>query len=497
MTDHPDLQWNNDEIAHRLKSAMDTLTPDVFDKIDLKTPQEYYQETPKITRLYRRARTFAAVAAACLCVALLGGGVSAYQNSRVESFIGIDVNPSIELSVNRKDKVLKAEALNEDGTEILEDMELKNVDLNIAVNAVIGSMVRHGYLDEVENAILVTVSNDDREKAAALRQDVVGDIENSLEEHKLSAVVYDQQLDVTDEVEHIAAEYGISYGKAYFLQELVEENNLSGEDLKIFAGMTMEEISREIAERSYNVRKDEIVDPKPSSSEPEESVKKTTKEPALTTEAADTPDAPTDTSAESTQEKSSSAAQPSQTQTEPVTTAPAESTAAESEDGNTTSGNGKKARIDYVDYYGGVLNVVFKDKVKWKNPTISVKDEDGESYSAKITDTGSDSCEIEVRGLPGGVKCTFSLGGVAIREGGGYGTVKGYFDAPDIADDITEGGDEPDTPETTTTAAQESAGTAAPETSAQEPETTEPEASALSQTEEKPAEPADDSRESE
>ena len=39
MTDHSDLQWNNDEIAKHLKSAVDTLTPDILDKIDLTTPQ--------------------------------------------------------------------------------------------------------------------------------------------------------------------------------------------------------------------------------------------------------------------------------------------------------------------------------------------------------------------------------------------------------------------------------------------------------------------------
>ncbi len=118
-------------------------------------------------------------AAACLCVAVLGGGVSFYQNHRVDSVIGIDVNPSIELSVNRNEKVLQANPLNEDAETILDDMNLKNVDLDIAVNALIGSMVRNGYLDELDNAILVTVSNENEKKASSLRQDVVGDVESS------------------------------------------------------------------------------------------------------------------------------------------------------------------------------------------------------------------------------------------------------------------------------------------------------------------------------
>ena len=257
MTDHSDLQWNNDEIAKHLKSAVDTLTPDILDKIDLTTPQEIHIGPSKVTRIYRRMRTAVTVAAACLCVAVLGTGVAIYQNGRVDSVIGIDVNPSIELSVNRNDKVLKAEPLNSDAEEILDNMDLEHVDVDIAVNALIGSMVRHGYLSDLDNAILVPVANDDRQKASELRQNVVVDIEASLEEHKVQAVVYDQQAPVTGEVRELAQKYGISYGKAYFLQELIDENDLGEEDMEAFAGMTMEQIAKEITDRAYTVRRED------------------------------------------------------------------------------------------------------------------------------------------------------------------------------------------------------------------------------------------------
>lgn len=429
MTERPDLQWNNEEIAGHLKSAMDILTPDVLDRIDLTIPQEAYRERPKTLMLYRRMRTVINVAAACLCVAVLGSGVAAFQNSRIDSFVGIDVNPSIELSVNRNEKVLKAEALNADAVEILDDMNLKNVDLNIAVNAVIGSMVRHGYLEGTENAILVTVSNDDIQKAASLRQTVVGDIEVSLKEHSLEAVVYDQQASVTNAVKAIAEEYGISYGKAYFLQELIDENNLSEEELKLFAGMTMEEISKEIADRSYNVRKsDDSKDP--SSSEEMSSKKAETTADQTTQPSSETQESSSLTESSTGQTHASTTPTPAPTQGAQSGTTPPSAT--EAQEGETVTNSGK-AKIDYVDFDDGTLNVVFKNKVKWKNAAISVKDENGESYSAKITDTSSDSCEIEVSGLPGGMDCSFTISGVALKEGGAYGSVKGYFDTPDIA----------------------------------------------------------------
>lgn len=436
MTDHSETAWEQDEIESHLRSAMDALTPNVFDKIDLSTPQEIYVKPSRRVRMYRRMRTVAMAAAACLCVAVLGGGVSFYQNHRVDSVIGIDVNPSIELSVNRNEKVLQANPLNEDAETILDDMNLKNVDLDIAVNALIGSMVRNGYLDELDNAILVTVTNEDEKKASSLRQDVVGDVETSLQEHAVQAVVYDQQMKVTEEIQDLAEKYNISYGKAYFLQELIRDNDLSEADMKEFAGMTMEEIAREIADRAYTVgfSKTDSTYETDAALVHEVTLPQTGEEtlPETTQENVSQPEAP-----------SSAAEQPS------AAVRPAETTAAADEDEEeAASGSKKPAKIDYVDYESGSLNIVFKEKVKWKNPTVSVVDADGQSYSARITDTGGTSCEIHVKGLPANMECTFTLAGVAVRDGGSFGTVKGYFDTPDIADGL-EDDDEDDSDEET------------------------------------------------
>ena len=439
MTDHSDLKWNNDEIAGHLRSAVEALTPDVLSRIDFTTPQEIYAGPSKTARLYRRMRTAAIAAAACLALAVVSGGVAGYQNRRVDSVIGIDVNPSIELSVNRRDKVLRAEALNADARQVLDNMDLENVDLDIAVNALIGSMVRHGYLDDLDNAILVTVANKDTEKAAVLRQDVVIDIEASLEEHKVQAVVYDQQALDKSEVQELAQEYGISYGKAYFLWELIEENDLSHEEMEAFSGMTMEEIAREIAERSYSVRGGNEADAgareggetgMESSFESRPSAAQTTREETTEASSEGASQEP-GSAAEDTSAPAESAAQTAAT--EPALTLP-ETTESFVEDET----GGKRVRIDYVDFENGYLNVVFREKVKWKNPTISVTDENGQSYPARIEDTGPDSCGISVKGLEGGRDYSFTLGGVAVREGGATGSVRGYFDTPDIADELLE-----------------------------------------------------------
>ena len=74
-------------------------------------------------------------AAACLCL-LLGSGMF-YSNNKVDSVVSLDINPSIELTVSKNDKVLSAVALNKDAEIVLDGMDLEKVDLDIAINAII------------------------------------------------------------------------------------------------------------------------------------------------------------------------------------------------------------------------------------------------------------------------------------------------------------------------------------------------------------------------
>ena len=306
-------------------------------------------------------------AAASLCLLMTGGGVWYYQyeNRQIDSVIGIDVNPSVELSINRRERVLKAEALNEDGNQILSDMELKGVDLNVAVNAVVGSMVTHGYLDDLDNAILVTVSNDSMTRASALRSSVVGNIEKTLEENQVQAVVYDQQAVENDEIEDLAKQYKISYGKAYFLKELIESNpDLAMKDMEWLSAITMEELAEWIGKDfPASVEETEV------SRETETSAESETE-----TLVPETPEAelPEQTQTSGGEEKESV------TEDQNVIAAPSPSEEKVEED---------LVEIDYVDYEDNRIFVYFVTYVDWKNPTVLVKNEDGSRYAALVEET--------------------------------------------------------------------------------------------------------------
>lgn len=477
--------WTTGQIESHLRSAVNGLTPDIFDRLDLSVPQDPVPRviTPivpmdsrnaedsfesgagrtgrsgsaewssektagkahgngKVLRLERYLRRSVATVATFLLLITAGGGAWQYhaRNLRVDSIIGIDVNPSVELSINQKSRILSAEALNEDAKEILSDMDLKGVDLNVAVNAVIGSMVTHGYLDDTENAILVTVNNDSMSKASKLRSSVVGDIETTLKEHQVQAVVYDQQATPEDdEVSELAKEYGISYGKAYFLKELIAQNkNLSMEDMERFSTMTMEEIAEQINQESLALgEKAEQAQETDSAQTATAPTEETTAEIASTEES-------TEESSSEEEESRTAEAEPTQaSQSVSVATSSTETTAVSADDEDEEIID-DGVEIDYAEWEDDQIFVYFATFVKWKNPTVLIRDEDGNHYPAYVDDTSKDECVISVEGLEGGKTYTFVLGGLTPREGKHATTVTGTFEKPEIADDAMDDPDEDD-----------------------------------------------------
>ena len=107
----------------------------------------------------------AAAIAALLLAAGVWGGIYYANNVQVDSIISIDVNPSLEITTNKQDVVLEVKAVNTDAKAVLDGMELRGTNLQTAVNAIIGSMLKQGYLtDGGENEILVTVQNGNPDK---------------------------------------------------------------------------------------------------------------------------------------------------------------------------------------------------------------------------------------------------------------------------------------------------------------------------------------------
>ena len=224
----------NDSIEQKLRSAAEHLTPDVLDRIladCAKEPKGEILYMENMTDPRSRNNTWIKVMSLGTAACMMIGGLFWWNRYRALNYtVEMDVNPSIELRVNNVERVISAEALNKDAEIILEDMKLKGVDVDVATNALIGSMVKNGYLSEVSNSILLTVESDDPAKSAEVTNRLTNEINASL--GNLGGSVIAQQVVADNDLQNMAGDYGISEGKAALIRNILNElPMLKAEDL--------------------------------------------------------------------------------------------------------------------------------------------------------------------------------------------------------------------------------------------------------------------------
>ena len=117
-------------------------------------------------RRARRGWLAGLAAAACFVLALVGiGGWQLY--SQPTAYVGIEVNPSIELGVNRFGVVVSQDALNDDGQELLDQVNLTGKGFSDALEALEQSEVFAAYATD-DAFVAVSVSSDDEAQESEL-----------------------------------------------------------------------------------------------------------------------------------------------------------------------------------------------------------------------------------------------------------------------------------------------------------------------------------------
>ena len=224
---------DNREIEKRIHAAVCSATPDKLDDIMKacgireQTEQQLERKTVYLKPKKKKPayKVFGSVAAALIiCIA----GVLAFGKggaSEAAAIIGLDVNPSIQLSVDDNGKVIEASAVNKDGEKILDDMSLAGTDMKVAANAIVGSMLQQGFLNDISNSILVSVQAKDSAKGTSLQEELSSSLNQYLGSYALSAAVMGQCITDDSEITAFAAENGISEGKAYLIKTLAASDS--------------------------------------------------------------------------------------------------------------------------------------------------------------------------------------------------------------------------------------------------------------------------------
>ncbi len=174
-------------------------------------------------------------AAACFLLLTLGGYRYYFAPTSV---ISIDINPSLELWVNRYDKVVSVKEYNDDGNKLANSLDIRFMGYAEALDQILASDEIKGYLSQDE-WLTITVVRSEEEQG----ERILSDIESCVEGHGNTSC---HSADLHD-VEAAHAE-GLSYGKYCALLELQKiAPEMTAEDIY---GMTMCEIENLIQDLS-------------------------------------------------------------------------------------------------------------------------------------------------------------------------------------------------------------------------------------------------------
>lgn len=213
---------------NRIQKSMNTIQ--ASEELKKNTLQYLNEQQKKQSRSKAHLTLRLVLAVFCLFFLLSAGGYSIYI--RPISYISIDVNPSIELGINRFGKVVSAVAYNEDGQNILQQISLKNISYIQAIDKLLKEESDDRFLTE-DSLLIFTVISDSSDN-------IIEEIRTNEFFQSYEALTYTSDTTCMEE----AHQHEMSFGKYRSYIELSQyDESITIEDCH---GMTIGEIHNRI-----------------------------------------------------------------------------------------------------------------------------------------------------------------------------------------------------------------------------------------------------------
>ncbi len=144
------------------------------------------------------------------------------------SIITLDINPSIEIKVNKDNKVKSITALNDDAKEIVKDVE--NGDLEESLKKLIDNLYSSNYLEERYVVIIMHVEGTNNNYEDIIRR-------NFEEKEAYAEIITINEISKEDK--ELAKKYNITPAKAAYINAISKETNI---DVEVLANKPAEEL---------------------------------------------------------------------------------------------------------------------------------------------------------------------------------------------------------------------------------------------------------------
>ncbi|MEG2575878.1 MAG: hypothetical protein RSA41_07580 [Christensenella sp.] len=187
---------------------------------------DYITEQPTAQPVRKKpARILTYAATACAMLAILVFGLVANMSPlAMYSIVELDINPGIELRLDKHDKVLEVVGINDDAKAMLAHTSFADKTLDESLSMLTALLVQDGYFPQNRGAILLSVSDRDDMRAAELSKAITIELEKTLKSNGIHANIMAQDIKSDRKLQNSAQKYGISMGHMSIIEHIMAVN---------------------------------------------------------------------------------------------------------------------------------------------------------------------------------------------------------------------------------------------------------------------------------
>lgn len=244
------------DLKNAIKKAYESETPDLRESI-LCACENEEQATdvpscqPAVAIAKKQPYLLRWIAAVASCLILFAAGIlvgtilpKSNPVAITETCVYIDVNPSLELTLDEDNTVISCTAANSDAEIILNGMSLEGVKLKTALNAIVGSMYVNGYLTSDDNSMLISVDTNDADNTGVFLSYITNQVNEVFANSEMECAIIAQGVKVDDDLKRRAEDNGVSVGKMHLLDKMVDSmNGLSQNNISELANMSIKDLN--------------------------------------------------------------------------------------------------------------------------------------------------------------------------------------------------------------------------------------------------------------
>ncbi|WP_136479385.1 anti-sigma-I factor RsgI family protein [Acetivibrio thermocellus] len=210
----------------KLKPGMQRGQHVIFDESDL-------YSAGLITRYKSIIMPFSAFAAAAAVFLVILFSLRFVSISQEYAYIDVDINPSIGLVIDKKEKVIDAKPLNNDAKPILDEAAPKDMPLYDALSKILDISKKNGYINSADNIVLFSASINSGRNNVSESDKGIQEIISTLKDVAKDAGVKFEIIPSTEEDRQKALDQNLSMGRYAIYVKAVEEGvNLNLEDAR-------------------------------------------------------------------------------------------------------------------------------------------------------------------------------------------------------------------------------------------------------------------------